>query len=378
MSDKIKVAYMLGSLNRGGTETLMLDTFGRRDLLPDCVCIYRKTGVFENEFLATCVRMLKITPAKNIFAYFRILRQVLRREQITIVHAQQPIDALYAFLACLGLNIKIALTLHGYDFSTAKMGKIILKFILPRTTANIYVSHHVKDYYSKKYNLKSERQFVIYNGVSFSKIIEKDMNNKSLRQELKIDDKKILLGMVGNFVPGRDQMTVCRFLKLLSESQKPFHFVFAGKKSDAQPQIYEDCVTFCKENGFTDKVTFLGSRNDVPAILSQLDAFVYSTGHDTFGIAVVEAMAAGIPVFVNDWPVMNEITENGKYAAIYQTKNEEDLFQKFSTFLQNKETYSLKAKQSSEYVRNTFSIQNHIAELNKLYKSLNCLNTHNS
>ncbi|NCB68826.1 MAG: glycosyltransferase family 1 protein [Bacteroidia bacterium] len=378
MSDKIKVAYMLGSLNRGGTETLMLDTFGRKNLLPECVCIYRKTGVFEKEFQYAGVRMLRITPVKNIFAYFKTLRQVLRREQINIVHAQQPIDALYVFLACLGLNIKIALTLHGYDFSTGKMGKIILKFILPRTTANIYVSQHVKDYYSKKYNLKSERQFVIYNGVSFSKIIEKDINNKSLRQELKITENKILLGMVGNFVPGREPMTVCRFLKLLSESQKSFHFVFVGKKSDTHPEIYEDSVKYCKENGLTDKVTFLGSRNDVPAILSQLDAFIYSTDHDTFGIAVVEAMAAGIPVFVNDWPVMNEITEDGKYATIYQTKNEEDLFQKISNFLQNKETYSIKTKQSSEYVRNTFSIQNHIAELNKLYKSLNCLNTHNS
>jgi glycosyltransferase involved in cell wall biosynthesis len=327
--------------------------------------------VFEKEFLATGVRMLRITPTKNIFAYFKTLRQVFRREQINIVHAQQPIDALYAFLVCLGLNIKVALTLHGYDFSTGKMGKLILKFILSRTTVNIYVSHHVKEYYSKKYHLQSDRQFVIYNGVSFSKIIEMDINNKSLRQELRIDENKVLLGMVGNFVPGRDPMTVCRFLKLLSESQKLFHFVFAGKKSDVQPEIYNDCVKYCVENGLADNVTFLGSRNDVPAILNQLDAFIYSTDHDTFGIAVVEAMAAGVPVFVNDWPVMNEITENGKYASLYTTKNENDLFQKFSAFIDNPESYILKTKQSAEYVRNTFSIQNHIAELNKLYKSLN-------
>lgn len=370
MPDKIKIAYMLGSLNRGGTETLMLDTFGNKDLLPDCVCIYRKTGVFEKEFQATGVRMLKITPAKNIFAYFKTLRQTLRKEQITLVHAQQPLDALYAFFVCLGLNIKVALTLHGYDFSAGKIGKLILKFILPRTTANIYVSQHVKGYYSKKYNLQSNRQYVIYNGVSFSKIIEKDIENKSLRKELEVEGIKPLLGMVGNFVPGRDQMTVCRFLKLLSDDGKHFHFVFAGKKSDAYPQIYEDSVKYCNENGLTDKVTFLGSRNDVPAILSQLDAFIYSTDHDTFGIAVVEAMAAHIPVFVNDWPVMNEISENGKYTTIYQTKNEEDLFLKFSVFIQDTETYSLKAKQSAEYVRSTFSIQNHIFELNKLYKYL--------
>lgn len=370
MSDNTKVAYMLGSLNRGGTETLMLDTFSKKDLLPDCTCIYRKTGVFEKEFQDTGVRMLKITPSPNIFSYFKALRTTFRKEQINIVHAQQPIDALYTYLACIGLNIRIILTLHGYDFSAGKVGRLILRYILARTTANIYVSMHVKEYYSKKYHLQSERQYVIYNGISFSKIIEKNTGNKSLRQELKLDDNKKLLGMVGNFVPGRDHMTVCKFLKLLSESQNPFHFVFAGKKSDTNPEIYDDCVNYCKENGLMEQVTFLGSRNDVPAILSQLDAFIYSTDHDTFGIAVVEAMATGIPVFVNDWPVMNEITENGKYATLYQTKNEEDLYHKFSAFMLDTETYNLKAKQSAEYVRNTFSIQNHIAELKKLYKNL--------
>jgi len=109
------------------------------------------------------------------------------------------------------------------------------------------------------------------------------------------------------------------------------------------PHLYDDCVNYCKQNGLEYKVLFLGSRTDIPQILDQLDAFVYATDHDTFGIAVVEAMAVGVPVFVNDWEVMKEITVDGKYATLYKTKDEKDLLREFMLFLQNKQVCQSKS-----------------------------------
>jgi glycosyltransferase involved in cell wall biosynthesis len=120
----------------------------------------------------------------------------------------------------------------------------------------------------------------------------------------------------------------------------------------------------------SDCVHFLGSRNDVPAIVENIDAFIYSTDHDTFGIAVVEAMAAGVPVFVNDWEVMIEITNNGEWATIYKTKDEQDLLEKFSIFLQNRDEYAEEAKKTMKLVREKFSIEHHIQELEKVYSVL--------
>ena len=378
----MRIAYMLGSLNRGGTETLLLDVFrnaGKKKL--DAIGLFRKSGVLESDFRESGLVMIKVTPGKWPMGYILRLRKLLLKNNVTIAHAQQPIDALYAWIACIRTKTKIIQTLHGYDFSENKLGNLILRFMIQRTDSNIYVSDTQRQYYQEKYHLNPDKQKVVYNGIAFDKLdgldtlsttksITSDTNKSTLRNELQLHFNTLLIGAVGNFNNVRDQLTTCRFLKLLNDQKIDFHFVFVGKRIERESLLYDDCLNYCSENGLYGKVTFLGSRNDVPEILQQLDAFIYSTNHDTFGIALVEAMAVGIPVFVNDWGVMLEITENGKYATIYKTKDEDDLLQQFMLFLQNKQVYQDKARQASLFVRERYSIEKHIEALKEVYERL--------
>ena len=376
-----RVTYLLGSLNRGGAETLLLDIFRNAAANQlDAIAIYRKSGVMEPDFISSNVQLYKLPFQKNIFSYFFRLHRLLINQGINQVHAQQPLDALLAWIATLGLDMKIVLTLHGYDFQESGLGKLILFFILKRTDTNIYVSNTQRAYYQKKYRLDENKQRVIYNGISFEKfdgvksatthsmtsshtMSKEDM----LRDELKLAPDAMLFGTVGNFLPGRDQQTICKFLRLLKTEDVSFHFVFVGKKIDNSADLYDDCVNYCRQNNLLENVSFLGSRDDVPNILSQMDAFVYATDHDTFGIGVVEAMAVGIPVFVNDWQVMSEITDSGKYATLYKTKDEQDLLQHFLLFLQDKTDFLTKAANASSFVRHKYSIEKHIENLKQVY-----------
>jgi glycosyltransferase involved in cell wall biosynthesis len=369
----MKIAYLLGSLNRGGTETLLLDVFRcakNQDL--NAIGIYRKSGVLEKDFLASSVPVHKVSTGKGIVRYIFRLRQLLLENNVTVVHAQQPIDALYAWLACAGTPIKLLLTLHGFDFSENKAGPRILRFIIRRTDTNIYVSDTQRHYYQEKYRLKPGKQKVVYNGISFDKLDSPQSRtpgkDTALREELQLAFSTLLIGTVGNFNAVRDQLTICRFLNLLKELEIDCHFIFAGKRIESSGYLYDDCVEYCAQNNLDKSVTFLGVRHDVPGILSELDAFIYSTNHDTFGIAVVEAMATGIPVFVNNWGVMSEITDNGKYATFYKTKDEQDLLRHFLLFLQNKAQYQARAKEASLFVREKYSIERHIEKLKNVYE----------
>lgn len=379
----MKIAYLLGSLNRGGTETLLLDVCRNAAANQlDAIAIYRKSGVLEPDFVSSTVQLYKLPFQKNVFNYFFRLRRLLINQDIKQVHAQQPLDALLAWIATTGLDMKIILTLHGYDLQESRLGKLILSFILKRTDTNIYVSNAQRAYYQQKYRLDENKQRVVYNGISFKKFdgvksasthsmtSSHTMSKEDiLRDELKLIPDTMLFGTVGNFNNVRDQLTICRFLKLLKKEAVSFHFVFVGKKVEHSANLYDDCVNYCLQNNLLENVSFLGSRDDVPDILSQLDAFVYATDHDTFGIGVVEAMGVGIPVFVNDWQVMSEITDSGKYATLYKTKDEQDLLRHFLLFLQDRTDFLTKAANASSFVRHKYSIEKHIERLKKIYNN---------
>ncbi len=362
----MKIAYLFGSLNRGGTETLMLDVCKNLQQADfEAIGVYRKKGILENEFLFTNIPFYFLPVSKIRIKYVLKLRKLLINNQITIVHAQQPIDALYAYFACLGTNIKLFLTLHGFDVNVSRR---LLLFILKCTTANLYVSHYQKQYYIEKYKLKESKQFVVYNGIDFDKLSIKQDTSKDIRTELNLSRDTILLGMVGNFNLVRNQMFVCHFLKLLNEQGVDFHFIFVGKRIESMADRFDNCVAYCQHNHLSSKVTFLGVRNDVPAILHALDAFVYATEHDTFGIAVVEAIAAGTPVFVNDWAVMNEVTEQGALATLYRSDNEQDLLKKFLVFLKHREEAIEASQRQSMLVKQKYGIKQHIINLKDIYR----------
>ena len=366
----MKVAYLLGSLNRGGAETLVLDIFKTKNSGLRIIGIHRKKGLLYDEFKKSNVPLIPLYP-RNIFdiSYFFKLRKILKHENIRIMHSHQVIDAIYSYIATLGLPIKSVLTLHGHGLKDVFFARLLRIFVIKSTDLNAYVSKSLMNHYLNEYCLSPSRNhIVLYNGISFKKL--ENTHIMPLKKELNIQESSILLGTVGNFTSGRDLLTICRFLVLLKKQNQNFHFIFVGAKSNAEPWIYDESYQYCMKSGISDLVSFLGARDDVPNILQQLDAFIYSTAHDTFGIAVIEAIATGTPVFVNDWVVMNEITGNGELATIYKSKDEKDLFHHFNLFLNHPKNFREKAKKAALVVKKKYSIENHINGLKTIYQSL--------
>lgn len=365
----MKIAHILGSLDCGGTETLLLDVFRNTDnRQPNAIIIYRKQGSLETYFRNCGMPIFYLSADSDRITYILRLRKLLRQQNITIVHAHQFIDAFLALIACTKTQICTIQTIHSFDYLASNRMKLLIQFTLIFCAKNIFVSHFQRNHYLVKYKLKPEKQAVVYNGISFDRLNLFVRN--SMRDELGLNPSTVLLGSVGNFNVGRDQLTLCRFANLLKDESVDFHLLFIGKRVKNDVAKFDNCVTYCKENNLLPFVTFLGSRDDVPNILNQLDAFIYASDHDTFGIAVVEAMATGVPVFVNDWEVMREITENGKHATLYETKDINDLKAKFDAFLGDKEHFKELAIRDALYVRKRFNIHNHIQNLHILYNSL--------
>ena len=356
------VAYFFGSLNRGGSETLVCDVLRQGDKLPfNAICIYRNEGTMSEDFRNNCGRLLKLEKKDNRAKYLLKLRRTLIQEKVTIVHAQTSLNAITAVLCTLFTNIRVVTTFHGFYFENAPKWK---KWIVYKGSKKIaFVSDYMRQHYIQKGIWGNiDRYVVVYNGIDFNKFGDITKRSNS--------GNKVEMCMVGSFGLTRNQMFVCKFLERLNNQGVDFHFTFVGIARKGEEEYLEECMIFCHNHKLDERVTFAGLRHDIPSLLKKMDAFVYASRLDTFGIAIIEAAASGLPTFVNDWGVMDEVTQHGKFATLYKSNDLDSLCSKFNDFLAHRDEYCSRAIEAAKEIRKTYSIEEHIATLNRIYREV--------
>lgn len=361
----MKIAFFLGALKRGGAESLVYDICRKRHLAPfNVYCLYRKDDNYSSAFKATDVEFIQVQKTGNIVSYLFKLRKAILNNHIDIVHAQTPSNALVGIISTLGSQVKIVTTFHGFSFSASP--KWYRRIVYGFSKRIICVSEYEKQFYEQKWGLPKENKLqVIYNGIDFSKM---DSPEPDKTRPVHVDPTTLNMIMVGSFISGRSQFFICQVMDRLNQMGFQFNMYFAGRRDESEYLRYDECVSFCEQHDLMNKVHFLGNRIDIPYLLRQMDFFIYASEHDTFGIAIIESLACGLPVIVNDWVVMKEVTCNGEYALLYRTSDINDCVEKINLLIGDKDRQDKRDKTAQE-IRSRYSVEKHICELNALYNS---------
>ena len=364
----INVLHILNGLSLGGTELLIYDLCRQQNKHGiNIFLLSAKDGILKQKFHELTVP-LTISSRESFWAINHILliRKIVRSRKIDIIHAHQPIDALYACIATRGIGIKIILTHHGYK-STWKVN-LILKLIFPRVDLHVFVSNGFLDRFLNDSPFKKVNNVkIIYNGIDFTRL---NPINQNIRTQLGINQHAIVLGMVGNFVFWKDQLTILKAFSIIAQSQQDLILLLIGSKAQSNPELYDNCVIYCKENNLENQVKFLGTRSDIGDILNILDLFIFSSIEDTFGIAGIEAIFAGVPTIMSNIPPFYEIYDNGKFTIFFETRNEKDLVEKINYFIDNREKVKSNCVKAKAWVLEKFSIEKHLLQLKKTYSDI--------
>jgi glycosyltransferase involved in cell wall biosynthesis len=133
---------------------------------------------------------------------------------------------------------------------------------------------------------------------------------------------------------------------------------------------YAKCVKIVEQNNLQTRVHFLGQRDDLAKVVNSLDVYVFSSLHEGLPIALMEAMLARKACILSDIPPHLEVSRNGEFADVFETRNAAELAGKLVKIARNDEFRNDLASRAQHFARSAFSIEAHLEKLKKLYESI--------
>ncbi|OAG27678.1 hypothetical protein TH606_05635 [Thermodesulfatator autotrophicus] len=204
------------------------------------------------------------------------------------------------------------------------------RFFLKSVDLVISVSKENARLLKKRYRKEA---IIIPNGVDVNKFKPYKEERKRLRENFKIEEKKVLLS-VGRIVGWKGYQLVIKALKNLPSE---YVYVLIG-----DGPYLKDLKLLAKSLGVEKRVFFLGAKehNELPRFYSIGDVFVQpSVGHEAFGITVIEAMACGLPVVGSTSGGIKELIEDGFNGFLFEKGNLKDLTEKIQTVFKCKNIF---------------------------------------
>jgi len=134
--------------------------------------------------------------------------------------------------------------------------------------------------------------------------------------------------------------------------------------------LRDELVSLRDSLALTDKIDFVGNVDNVNDYLSDSKMFVLPSRWEGFGLAILEAMAARMPVIASNVGGIPEIIEDGRDGILVPVEDVEALSKNILRVLKNEYEAAALAENANKKVHERFSIEAHVKRLNNLYKSL--------
>jgi glycosyltransferase involved in cell wall biosynthesis len=239
-----------------------------------------------------------INPLKDILAV-RELIMLMRRIRPQLVHTHSTKAGLVGRLAARSVGIPVVFTAHGWAFSDGvpvhrKILGVLAERVATRWATQVITVSQYDRLLAQRYKLKYDNNFhVIHNGIP-----------SILGQTYNGETSIIQLVMVARFTNQKDHAIV---LQALQGIEHNVQICLVGD-GPTRPRIER----LAEQLGISDRVKFVGWRDDVHEILASANIYVLASNWEGLPICLLEAMRAGLPIVTSDVGGVREVIVDGE------------------------------------------------------------------
>ncbi len=386
MQNKIKILYLITQTDSGGAQKYIFDL--ATNLNKEKYEIEIAVGQGKNQIWLQKLKEqnIKIWHLKQVVRAINPLRDFLSSFELFDLFEKSKSDIIHLNSSKIGStgavvgwfykklynkNLKIIYTAHGFVFNEP-MNYFKQKFYLWSEKVSGYfknkiicvseqdkitaLNHHIADH--KKF-------ITIHNGIDLEKInfLNKEEIKNKLDTKFKLPNSKFMIGTIANLYETKGLIYLIRATKILNKKIKDIIFVVIGE--GFQRNLLEKEI---KKLNLEKNFFLIGSLENAIQYLPAFDIFCLPSIKEGFPYALIEAMAAGLPIVATSVGGMLEIIEPDKNGLIVQPKKPRELATALEKLLNNQELREKFKKNNLEKVKQ-FTLEKMIKETEKIYSS---------
>jgi glycosyltransferase involved in cell wall biosynthesis len=295
------LAYVVSTLNPGGTEKLVVEmslAFAEdHDVFVVCL---DEPGLWARDLRARGIEVHCLWRQPGIdLSIPRRLAALLRRRRADIVHAHQCTPWFYSALARLFYPApRLLMQEHGrfYPEVDNRPRRLVNRLLINRLTHRfVAVSRDIRARLQRYEAIPAERIEVVYNGLKPPPRLS-DEHRRALRKELGLPADAFVVGTVGRFDPIKNlPMLVDAIVQVAAARADTIHGLLVGD-GPVRPEI----EARVRARGMADRIHLTGFRDDARQVVQCMDVFVLASFSEGTSMALLEAMACGVPAVVTD------------------------------------------------------------------------------
>lgn len=314
MSKKKKVCILQNGLSRGGTDTFVVNLCRYIDKTRFEITVVNPSSkdgsrVREQEVIDSGANIVHTSDlgkgVKSLLKHFRMLYILLRSKKYDIFHTNVDLfNGPQLFVAWLaGVPVRCCHShntmqqksiVKGMTLSVRIYQAIMRWLCWTFSNRRTGCSEDAMNFLFEGKQWKTDKYpTIIYNGIDINAF--RNLNDKmSKRNSLGLTKRYNVL-TVGRIIPQKNPQFIAQLFCEVCKMRDDIDLVWVGTGD-----LENECREIISYNRISDRVHFLGSRNEVNEIMQSCDAFILPSKFEGLGIVLIEAQAAGLPCLASD------------------------------------------------------------------------------
>jgi glycosyltransferase involved in cell wall biosynthesis len=289
------------TLHTGGLERIVVDLIGHSsDDYEHVICCLEETGKMGDVLAGKGVPLFELGKRPGIRpGLVKKLGRIIREQSIDLVHTHNSAPAFYGGMAGRFEGVPVVHTKHGLNLHGQKLLNRVAHLF---TDMIVAVSESAADL-ARSEGVADHRLKVVDNGIDVERFTADAALRSAERQALGIGDDAFVIGSLGRLSPEKNHELLVRTVHAIARNGDTT-LVLAG---DGPSRV--DLEALAADLGCGDRVRFLGMITEPERFYPLLDVFVMPSKSEGLPVALLEAMASGVPTVVTRVGAMPHVVD---------------------------------------------------------------------